>query len=137
MIIPHLAILLLLAPPQSLSDLPNTHDHHFLHRLSFFGHLGHDHGHHHDLLLLSTCSSLSFFGPLPAVVMCAVSCCRELTSRPPALVSNLMMRMGMRMPLSNEDDEGLYHQQQTLCTTPSFVWLRRGSHSEFSGNIRI
>ena len=24
----------------------------------------------------------------------------------------------------NEDDEGLYHQQQTLCTTPSFVWLR-------------
>ena len=24
----------------------------------------------------------------------------------------------------NEDDESLYHQQQTLCTTPSFVWLR-------------
>jgi hypothetical protein len=34
----------------------------------------------------------------------------------------MMVRM-MPMPVFNEDDEGLYHQQQTLCTSPSFVWF--------------
>lgn len=40
------------------------------------------------------------------------------------MVTVMLMLMPMPVPVFNEDDEGLYHQHQTLCTSPSFVCLR-------------
>ena len=59
-------------------------------------------------------------------------CCRELTSRPAQLSrqqhdhdeedhDHVDDEDEDEAGRFNEDDEGLYHQHQTLCTTPSFV----------------